>query len=651
VTGQRPGRVPRSLLAPRFLLNAFLWLAPVFFLFWVYREGLQCWFIADDFAWLGLLRQYHSPGDLLSILFAPAAQGTIRPWSERGFFLLFESLFGLDDLPFRIAAFTVMAANLLLVAWLARRLTRSALAGCIAAVIWSANTALVTAMSWSSSFNQVLCPFFLLSALALSIRFAETGRRAFWWGQLLVFVLGFGALEINVIYPALAAAWVLFVAPPDRRRKLLLSLIPLFALSVIYYAIHRVVAPLPTAGPYALHFDARILKTLALYGKWSLLPVDWVRFGHSPLLGKAVLWCGIAAILILFVSEARQRRTTALFFAAWYLAALAPVLPLPDHHTDYYLTTPLIGLALLAAWGFHTAWDRVAQGPARQAWRAASIVAILAYLTGMVPVSRSATHWWRERTASVRGVVLGVVAAHESHPGKAILLDGVTPSLYTDSIGQGALYAANADFVYLTPGSEQNLQAAPDLVDLQKTVLDPAVALHALEAGQVVVYSVAGDHLRNITEGYERSAPVRFPFSNAKGDPLPARIDAGNPLYSWLLGPAWMPSESGVRWMPGQATLRMAGPKAGDRLLLEGFFPVEQLKQAPRHLLVTADGMPLGNTEISDPESTFQRLFDIPSSVVGRDVVNIEIRVNPVTRRDGQDYGVVFGKIAYRPRL
>jgi hypothetical protein len=110
-----------------------------------------------------------------------------------------------------------------------------------------------------------------------------------------------------------------------------------------------------------------------------------------------------------------------------------------------------------------------------------------------------------------------------------------------------------------------------------------------------------------------------------------------------------MPSESGVRWMPERATVRIAGPKAGNKLLLEGFLPQEQLKQAPRHLVVSAGGVAFGNSEITDPESTFRRLFDIPPSLAGRDAVDLEIRVDPVTRQDGQEYGVVFGKIVIVP--
>src|SRR5579863_6836814 len=238
-----------------------LWLGPVLFLLWLYADGLRTWFVADDFAWLGLIRQVHSFHDLLAALFRPAAQGTIRPWSERGFFLLFESVFGLESLPMRICAFATMAANLALVSWLARRITGSLLAAALAPVFWTANTALVTVMRWNSAWNEALCPLFLLGALALFIRFTETGQWRWWWFQLVVFTLGFGALEIDVVYPALAAAWVLFVEPAANRRRVLTSLIPLFCISIAYAALHRALAPFETQGVYVLHFDLRLVPT------------------------------------------------------------------------------------------------------------------------------------------------------------------------------------------------------------------------------------------------------------------------------------------------------------------------------------------------------------------------------------------------------
>ncbi len=55
--------------------------APVIVCLAVYWTGIRCWFVQDDFAWLGLGRNVNSFSDLLYTLFAPMAQGTIRPLS------------------------------------------------------------------------------------------------------------------------------------------------------------------------------------------------------------------------------------------------------------------------------------------------------------------------------------------------------------------------------------------------------------------------------------------------------------------------------------------------------------------------------------------------------------------------------------------
>jgi hypothetical protein len=295
-----------------------------------------------------------------------------------------------------------------------------------------------------------------------------------------------------------------------------------------------------------------------------------------------------------------------------------------------------MGLAMLAGFGVISAVSDHGR------WGLVALIPLAGYFTVMIPVSRSATHWWLNKTEPVRALVLGVAAAHERHPGKAILLDGIPESVYNDSMAQGAFYPLRISDVYLTPGT--HISAAPDTADPELTVLDPNAAFHAVANDMVVVYSLSGDHLRNVTEAFERSAPNRF------SDRLPSRVDAGNPLYSWLLGPTWLAPESGVRWMPGEATLRLRGPDArGNKIVLDGFYPEEQLKSAPRHLIVSVDGVRVGEAQINDPESNFHRLFPMPDSSVGKSAVEIEIRVEPAERKGGQDYGVVFGKIAVRP--
>jgi len=178
----------------------------------VHWLALKTWFLGDDFAWLGLRLELHSPRDLVHILFRPEAQGTVRTISERLFFLIFYSVFGLHAPPFRIWAFLTQFANIVLLVKIANQLTGSTAAGPIAAMLWTANAGLAVALGWSAAYNEIAFAFFILLAFYLFLRHIDTGEKKYWIWQWVVFLLGFGALELNVMYPALAASYALLCA-------------------------------------------------------------------------------------------------------------------------------------------------------------------------------------------------------------------------------------------------------------------------------------------------------------------------------------------------------------------------------------------------------------------------------------------------------
>jgi hypothetical protein len=608
-----------------------LWLLPIFLLLALYREAFHTWFLGDDFAWLSLSHLIARRHDLLYELFAPAAQGTIRPWSERGFFILLESLFGLNQIPFRIVAFATAAADCFLIAWTVKKLTHSRLASVLAPVLWIANTALVRPLTWSSAYNELMCPLFLLSALAFLIRYVETGRRVFWWSQVAVFVLGFGALEINVVYPAIAAAWVILVHKFDRR--LLRDLTPLAALSAAYFALHRWLAPIPTSGPYALHFDSGIAKTLALYCRWVVLPEPSIRMGMRHSLAGLLL--AISAAALAGCAVLAWRRSRSLFFGlAWFAITLVPLLPLSDHRSPYYLTIPSIGIAIFAAGGIA---EFARNSPVKQTLAAALL---LLWLLPVARVTSRETRWWRTQSETVRALVLGVKAARQSHPGKPIAVQGISAEVFDLSFADSPFESLDIPDVYLTP--ETVLTGTR--ISPARFVLDTKVFNHAITHDEVVVYSLKSDHLRNITEGYRRQESGRHV------DRLPSRVDVGNTLYSWLLGPEWLPVEFGIRWMPGKATLRLGVPAGAKRLELEGRCPSSQLSAVPRTLMVLVDGKVVSDTRIYDSERTFRRLIPLQADMLaGKDSVEIGIQVDPADRIDGQEYGLVFGTLGLVP--
>jgi hypothetical protein len=621
--------------------NAAWWIAPSVLCLLLYWPAFTSWFRADDFAWLGVglyIRNFH---DFLAAMFSPQAQGTIRPWSERAFFMAGFSLFGLDALPFRIVIFATQFANLALIATIGTRLTGLRAAGFWAAIFWVMNSSQILPLGWVCVYNQVMCGFFLLLALHFLMKAVEApsprAARRYEIFQWLAFLLGFGAQELNLVYPAIAASYTFLCARRHFQRTL-----PMFAVSLAYVLVHNVAAPLRT-DYYAMHFTGAIFRTLAKYWTWSVGPT----FLETPILvPKWVLPAGVAvvslALLAFLWAKFRSGARAALFCLCWYLAAIAPVLPLRDHMTEYYVYLPVIGLCWLGGWAMAEAWSGSkpanTPGAVRARTLAIAMAAIYAFL--VVPEAMASTAWNHRISARVRNLVESVAQAHELHPAKSILLDGVDTDLFWNGILDRPFRLIGLDHVYLTPGSERRIAAHPELGNVSIYVLPPDVAGKAVERDEVVVYDVRGPRLRNITSVY-----AAIPRETR----LPSRVDVASPLTSYLLGPEWYASDEDHRWMPKRATLRMAGPvAAGQKLYLTGQCPEEQLRNGPLPVTVTVEGSTTHTAVIR--ENVFELAFMLPEALVGKPEIHVVVEVARVFRpaSDPRDLGVVFGVIEVR---
>src|SRR5215831_7870323 len=230
-----------------------LWVIPPLVSLVLFWPGLVSWFQRDDFAWLGLRDLVHNWGDLWSALFHPYAQGTIRTLSERIYFLSFYSLFGLHALPYRILGFLTHFANLTMIAIVTRKISGSRTAGFWAALFWGVNSVMAVALAWTAIYYELLLSFSLLLSLWLLMRYDETeeGRYLIW--QWVTFLLGFGILELNVVYPGIALVYALC-----KSRRLVWKVAPMFALSAVYTVWHMAIAPMATGGPYKMYFDKDI---------------------------------------------------------------------------------------------------------------------------------------------------------------------------------------------------------------------------------------------------------------------------------------------------------------------------------------------------------------------------------------------------------
>ena len=625
--------MPRTLLNNRIRSawygKTLYWLLPSLFCAWIHRDGLYAWYQADDFAWLGLTTEYYNAKTFWNAVFRPATQGNFRPLSERLFFFAMWQWFGWNAAPARIIVLLTQCANLVLLSALVRRISGSALAGFVAPLLWSANAALVTSLIWTSAYDEILCALFLLSALLLFIRFAETGQKRFYWAQLAVFVIGFGALEINLVYPALAAAWCWFY-----RRDRLLWTAPLMALSAAFYKLHTSLAPTPASGPYHPIFDLSIFTTFAEYWKLVFIPPYGFITPQSLLAWAFVASATLGLLVFLFTellsTKPPKRRYAAAFFACWFLIVLAPLLPFRDHITHYYLTIPLAGFAALAALAF-----------ARSKFIAVPLIAI--YFAIQLPALQVGERWLLDRSISAKRLMLGIRQIHQWEPTKAILLTDVSPDLYGVSIADNPFRLIKGVRVYLAPETLKQLaDLAPNLAPPANMVLAAAPTRHALLDGQLVVYSAAAATLLEVTQAYTAGVLT------APSPDEPRRIHPGSAPLAYLLGPEWYPIEGAYRWMPARATLRIGGPlNTSQKLYISGFAAPESRRMQPLTLTVSAEGRPGTTAQIGPNEESFTRQFPLPPTAIGKPSIQIVLDVNHTFGRDRQ-LGLVIETVEIR---
>jgi hypothetical protein len=554
---------------------------PLLMLLALYWPGLTNWFYQDDFGWLNLRHDVHSLRDLGPALFAPKAHGNIRPLGENAYFLVLSSLFGVDALPFRIVAFVTQMASLVLLGSIAERLTESRVAGFWAQILWIANAGLAPAMCWTSIYNQILSGFFLLLAFWFLLRRNAPGHWA-------AFVLGLGALETNVVYPAIAAVYALLFA-----REYLKKILPMFPVSALFVFVHFRFAPPPQNGVYALHLGG-IFSTLWTYWTWALGPSR---------LATALLSC---AALGLLAWSVRARQWVPLFGVAWFVIVIAPYLPLSDHKMDYYLTVPVAGLALMGAWAIAYAWR------AKWIWKTAAVACVAIYLATALPAAWALARWHHDRGVRVEDLVLGVADIHEAQPGKIILLDGIDSDLFWSGIMDLPFRAMQIPHVYLTPGSEAGIQAPADLT--VKYILPQTLALRALQNTRAVVYRVDGPALRNVTAQYRAMAEASWKPET------PRFINLGDTAFAEYAGAGWDECANGYRMLRRAGIVHIGGARGPDDRLYVGVF-----RTTGFHLGVSLDGVNLAPAVVLRSGELTELVARLPAAVVGKPEIEVTI--------------------------
>jgi hypothetical protein len=612
--------------------DALLFLLAPAFVLWLDWHGLRSWFHQDDFAWLSLGRHIESFGDLWRALFAPAAQGTVRVLSERLFFIGLERLFGLDHRPFHLVVLATQFVNLALLYWITLRLSGSRLVAAAAPLLWSAGLGLAVPLAWLSAYNQVLCAFFLLAAFACLLRWLETGRRAWFAAQFTLFLLGFGALEVAVVYPALATAWCWL-----ERRSMPRALLWLWLASAAFAAAHMLLIPKPAVGIYARHWDLSMARSYGQY--WSLALAGDLDPAHWPIpwMPRRVVAavCGLAVLAWLALAW-RARNRLAVFGFVWFTAAIAPVLPLRDHVMDYYVAVPSIGTAWLAATAFAAAW--------RRGWKAAAGVCLLAGLSLLYTgaAHRTTAGWRYKRGLQARYLFHALERAVEVHPGRLIAVSGIGNDLFWGAFADSRHLLPSR--ICLDPGEADAVALPAGFPPIAADICSTAELGEAARTGRLAAYRWEDRRLRASTRLYVHRLPREWL------DLPPSGLDLADPAAARWLGSGWHEPEEGGRWMRLRAEATLAAPDGpGRRLSIHGYRPPETL-DPPVRVTARVDGAEAGRILLDASNAAFHLEFPLPAPKSGARTLRLELEVDRALQAPGdrRELGVVVSRIAWQ---
>jgi hypothetical protein len=315
------------------------------------------------------------------------------------------------------------------------------------------------------------------------------------------------------------------------------------------------------------------------------------------------------------------------------------LLPLRDHISDYYLAIPSAGLAMLGGWGFAEAMR------SRRVFAVIAAVLAVVYAAASATAAREVVRWNYEHSRAARNLFFGVERAHQLHPGKTILLTGVSTDLFWSGMADFPFRLLGIKEVYLAPGTEANIDKHPEVGDVEGFVLPPAIARRAIMGNRAVVYDASAERLRNITSAYAEAIAKKL------SEELPDQVRMGDPLYSAQLGDGWYPPEAnGFAWMKRTASVRMKAREGkADSLVITGYASSEAAVNGPPHLRVTISGIDCGQFEIPSQSGTFEITVKLPPGKFrGEQLIQLTADRVFIPKDESREVSVALQSVAFR---
>ncbi len=283
-----------------------------------------------------------------------------RPLSRLLGFRLGLTFFGFEAAAWHALALIAWGCACWLIFRLGRRFGLGELGAGFAALVAAGSPLVITPIFWASASAEIFAVLFGLAALEAWTREGRsTGIVALAWALLSVFTK-----ESLLALPLLLAlhAWAMGpVTGRGRWQALLVGLGTSLGALCAAALVWKGMAGNTPLDPYALGGPRLQLMNLGVLGAWLISPWRFLPVSSPglPWLGLLV-WIGWAGFGIF---RARRGDRRVLWWCAWGILALAPVLPLQRHLQPYYLLAALPAFAWTLGQLLESLWPSPARNP------------------------------------------------------------------------------------------------------------------------------------------------------------------------------------------------------------------------------------------------------------------------------------------------
>ena len=345
-------------------------------------------------AWMPLAGYYFSQDDFQLIYLGTQALDSemaktfgpvphhVRPLTKYLYFAITYPVFGLNPTAYHIVSLLMHLCNVMLVLVMLRRLRLDFGPALIGAALFGLNVGFFHAVGWISCVQQLAGTLFMLTAMALALRFAADGSRPMQWLSLSAYALALLSVEQTFIVPLFVTLVIAFglaagVAPSWRGG--LKSVAPHYALMLAYLAM-RLWKGVPDEGRTRFVLGQNVAENVSAYAGtlYEFWPDVAGVISLQPLTFKVA-----HAVLVLLVAYhlVRRRPKQVLVAAVLVGGALSPALFLVRHYFYYHTYAASLGALYLLALALQnlarTRW--LARFDARRS--AAMLLALMAGLT------------------------------------------------------------------------------------------------------------------------------------------------------------------------------------------------------------------------------------------------------------------------------